>query len=1125
MSKSSLVLRYLLFAVILGSVSLITLHAHGAAEAWRFDCGPPDSPVAVGYQRLAPDAIYSQGAAYGWEGAQPQAISFPDITTFGRLGSFSPHMRQNLNDLNRDFVFSEDDLVFRADVPNGIYRVTVTIGDMSRAIGSMDLSVNGTTVSEHLAAWSPGGGYAGHHRRLLTLPHGWWTDERTTVSVKDAIIRIALTKNQKHFDAMMAKHAPEEQAWESAIEEQGGTPPYWRVGVKEPPYYYIGWPFVHNSIMAIEIVPHMPPPVIGKDDKLRFAARINSPALSEAVSLFNREDFSAALRALDGVTEPEAQPAKAIVQLWLVGRLETELELDQPLVRAALRILRPYVRAHPDHNGVADIFHDAELFDKALDIHVTRGEAPLGENHFLENCKAINYWWMIHDTSPLYYKSQLHIARAEHMLLPYFPARGTYREIFKKLEKKFPDNRFVKYHLHEIWEPRGHGAKYHDWYMVDYSQKVKDSPEWVRHLYPAFQTFADWCEWWIKFKQQPEGSIGGGWGDDVEIVGAFGYMGYVSPDISDILVEGTARLVNGVWFLSEVDPELGFCLPFTDAEHAAEWTGNTLGMMVQLDYGNPAWIERSLKTAKLLRDLWTDYDINGRRHWRADYFSASQIGTQEFMMNDSWINYRAVRPAAAVLWYNQNPTISSLFVELADSWLAAAMSTERGKPRGVIPAKVSFPEGILGGKNSANWYDARLDTGYKAYMHDLFLTAFKQTRDPKYIEPLRLEYALVSKYGTAPEITTGARLQSVTYPQEFGKRDKTGRKKKKKKQEAAAPELGERGSEEWVAKVLGDTNAWLLAKRMMQGRKGSLENDLTKEDIIRSATRTTSEFIWRWPLHTTEAGPTDRIGFVGMINPFLVYTGGRIGGPLLEAAVTYRNSTRDFAAAVIATDPQGFRLLYHSLTPDTRTIEIVPWHLEPGGTYVLRYGPDADEDEAMDSVLEQREFTFPQLGTPVQVTVAPRITYVIEVDQIERGRGPELAPDPGLSADDIRYIEARRLILARIHNVGSLPVRAVRVAAYDGDPQNGGTPIGTSFIPSIEAPISLEPKTVTVGFPWTPSRESHEIYVVIDPDDEIKDEITTFNNVAHKTLPEDRPLTEVEKIKAGLAEAFGPGGP
>ncbi|UCF14126.1 MAG: hypothetical protein JSW59_11995, partial [Phycisphaerales bacterium] len=95
----------------------------------------------------------------------------------------------------------------------------------------------------------------------------------------------------------------------------------------------------------------------------------------------------------------------------------------------------------------------------------------------------------------------------------------------------------------------------------------------------------------------------------------------------------------------------------------------------------------------------------------------------------------------------------------------------------------------------------------------------------------------------------------------------------------------------------------------------------------------------------------------------------------------------------------------------------------------------------------------------------------------------------------------RNLLMARIHNVGSKPVRNVKIAFYDGNPQSGGRHIGSQTIPNIEPPNDLEPRTVTVGINHRIDSAT-DIYVVVDPDDEIADEITTFNNVAHKRLPE-----------------------
>ena len=935
-----------------------------------------------GFRRLSANDGYEASRGYGWLGGRPMHLDFQRPVRNRRLrGSFSDQLLQEAydhhrNPLNRDGVMSRQDISFQLDVPNGVYRVAVTMGSLTSAIGSIDLYVNQRLVAEQLAVWSPGG-----YRMLDRTPAGWWTTFRTTVEVTDGTIRIDWKKNQAYYDAQMAEQA----TWETPYAQWYHSTPV----LQDPPYYYIGHPFVGHSIMAIEVTQHRPGPVVMEDGALRLTEQIESPALKKTIDLFNQKEFKAAVESLQGVRERGAQIAKAVVGLWLSGRLETEVE--QQLVPECVTILRPYIEAHPDEHRLAEFLYEAEIFQKAMQIHVNRG-GETESNHFLENDKAIGWWWMIQPDSPLRDKARLHLARAAHMLKPYFPILGTEKRVFLELEKKCPDNRFVKYHLHQEWEPHGDGSDYYDWTMVDYAAKAEGAPAWVQAIYPAFGGLVDLSEWWIRFRQSPRGDIGGGWSDDVELVGLFGYYGYVGRGVSDLCIDGTGKLINGVWNLSEVDPETGYSLIMADAEHSAEPTGNTLGMMMQLDYGNPTWIERSMKTGKLMRDLWTDYNDQGYRHFRANFLGATQIGSGD-QRNDSWINYRAVSPATAVLNYNGNPTLAKLYTEIAEAWFAASMSTERNKPKGVIPAQVSFPEGLIGGTHSSNWYTASHPPGtvnydwprqnYKDYLLNILFTAYKTSRDPKYLEPIRLEYELAVKHGYAPAEADPVR--------------RSGRRRLVKVDAAV-------GSEKWVAAQLALTEKWLEAKQMLEGRGGALKNRWSKEQIIEAGNRVVERLKTHWPISTSEAGPTDRVGFVGIVDPFFIYTGGSWGGPLLKAAVTYENTTKDFAAAVVAADPQGLRIYYYSLAPDERTIGIVPWELEPGGTYRLVYGIDDDDDGKIDTVAEQREFVFPQHGSPIQIDVAPRTNYIVEIDQTHRGKAAGLAPDPGLSTDDIFII-------------------------------------------------------------------------------------------------------------------------
>ena len=1101
-----------ILVLLAAMIATAAFAAAGPSEVYRFDMGTAASAVAEGYTRVTDKDSYSTDRGYGWETEGIRSVSheegFPVYAQARSEGQILYRDFLTLVDpLNVDSIVADGDLAFRVDVPNGTYRVSVLVGDMGQNLGSITLSINGDLKEKNITAWHPGTTGYGNHRRILQDPWGFYTPVRHTVEVSDGSIRIVLGKDQTAYDESMAKQSVEEPKWEQDYAtEYMDFPPYSRVGVKEAPYYYCGWPFVHNSIMAVEIAPDRPAPVDAVDAKLRLRSGMSSPALEKAIRHFNDGDYFGALQALEGADEDEqVRAAKAIVLLWLAGRLETEFLLDEEIVACAVETLEDYLASNTQKVRVAELLSDARTFLRAWLTLKNKGNfSDKPKNHFLESIKAIGLWYLIKEDSPLYDQAQLQIMRAEHMLIPYFPARGTYREIAKKLLDKYPDNRFAKYHLTGKWEQHGDGTQPYDWVMKDYTEKVKDSPEWVKALYPTIQNQIEWCEWWVDFKQTSRGSIGGGWSDDVEVIGAFGYFSYLATGISDKLAQGTAKFMNGLWEHS-VDEELGFSQPLTDAEHAAEETGNTLGMMMQIDYGNPVWTERSMKTGKLIRDLWTDYDVNGHRRFRADYFCASRVGRDPHMAIDSWINYRAVRPALAVMWYNQNPTVSQLVVELADAWLASSMSTQKGKPKGVIPARVNFPDAVLGRPGYDTWYGEKMPGGgYKPYVLELFYNAYRATKDPKYLQPVRLEYDLAKKYGCIYSGATGLRLQFVFMPLEFGhwKYDPKDIeiKNQMKKGKAKMPEGVLEGTEEWVAWNLKVADEWLRVQPMVTRRDGPLVNDLTKADIIKSGMYCGSENFYRWPINTTESGPTDRIGYVGIMNAFLIYTGGRWGGPMLEAAVTYDNTTRDFAAAVMANDPQGLRILYHSLTDDIREIGIRPWHLETGAKYRLTYGPDADEDEKMDTVEFDEEISFNQRGWPIPVTVGPRLTYVIEIDQTDPPTGPKLAPDPAITDEDIRLSPGG--LLARVHNIGSKSVRNVEVAAYVGDPQDGGTLIYTETIPHIEAPIDLDPKSTTIGFDWFPKEgERRDIYIVIDPDGKLETEITTFNNSAHALMP------------------------
>jgi hypothetical protein len=97
-----------------------------------FDFGTGTSPDAPGYTRVTETSAYSASIGFGW-------ISV--------TGLKSNDVSAVTDDLKRDLVGDTTETrIFRVDLPNGTYTVTVTMGDQDHAHEHMMVKANGTTV-------------------------------------------------------------------------------------------------------------------------------------------------------------------------------------------------------------------------------------------------------------------------------------------------------------------------------------------------------------------------------------------------------------------------------------------------------------------------------------------------------------------------------------------------------------------------------------------------------------------------------------------------------------------------------------------------------------------------------------------------------------------------------------------------------------------------------------------------------------------------------------------------------------------------------------------------------------------------------------------------------------------
>jgi FtsP/CotA-like multicopper oxidase with cupredoxin domain len=94
----------------------------------RYDFGTTTSPLETGYTRVSTTTSYSAPAGYGWDST----------------GGLQSRDRGAPDNLRRDFVMSTTDRTFRVDLPNGIYQVSVIVGDQTTWHGTMEIYAEGT---------------------------------------------------------------------------------------------------------------------------------------------------------------------------------------------------------------------------------------------------------------------------------------------------------------------------------------------------------------------------------------------------------------------------------------------------------------------------------------------------------------------------------------------------------------------------------------------------------------------------------------------------------------------------------------------------------------------------------------------------------------------------------------------------------------------------------------------------------------------------------------------------------------------------------------------------------------------------------------------------------------------
>ena len=307
------------------------------------------------------------------------------------------------------------------------------------------------------------------------------------------------------------------------------------------------------------------------------------------------------------------------------------------------------------------------------------------------------------------------------------------RSIFEAAHATFPEEPLAPMYLGEALPP------------TFVYPAPSDAPAWAVSQREGLERLTDIIHWWIANRLRADGQYGGGWGDDCEMWRWWVpiLMGFQDPEIEAAQAKFSTAL------LGQKHMRRGYTEHVYDVEHTSEDSSDAMTPMLHLVPESEAWQGRALRLVELSKGVWMGRNERDQLQFKSTYFSVDKVDESAKRACDTVYHPRALQPALLLWQRTHDPELTGLFTDWMDTWVDAAARTERGKPAGVIPSAVHWPDGNIGGIG-ANWWDPENHSRDPLYVfpsamsqmtHTLLLT-YHVTGDDAYLAPIRSMAAL-----------------------------------------------------------------------------------------------------------------------------------------------------------------------------------------------------------------------------------------------------------------------------------------------------------------------------------------------------------------------------------------------
>lgn len=311
---------------------------------------------------------------------------------------------------------------------------------------------------------------------------------------------------------------------------------------------------------------------------------------------------------------------------------------------------------------------------------------------------------------------------------------------FQRVKAAFPKNTVARMYLGEALP----------WGAVP--EQIEGAPEWAKLQREQLERLSEIIRWWITHRQKADtGEFGGGWGDDCEMWRwwAAVLLGFDDPQITAAQLKFSRSAVTR--------PHLkgGFNTTITDVEHAAEDTTDNLVPLMVLEPENEKWTKWGLKLGDFMREVWTGKNDRGQTQFKSFYFSATETAPQPQRALDVIADVGALHPALLAWQKTGDEKLGAQICNWLDTWLDATARAENGKPAGILPASIRWPDGAAAGAEG-NWWEPIKPGGFMhsyyiwpsviTEMTDALMLAHVMTGKGAYLAPLRSMAAIRLKH-------------------------------------------------------------------------------------------------------------------------------------------------------------------------------------------------------------------------------------------------------------------------------------------------------------------------------------------------------------------------------------------